>query len=165
MSFRQAALLYGVLQLGQASVAFAQERKERWSFSVLSGSATLSLLTDEGRAPLISFVCGPHLPGVVQVIISEPGDIRASRRLRIDLEAGSTSAIAAADPTTGLSNAPNAVLGEISTRQMQEILRSPASNLAWRVDASHTVSRPLTIVRLPHPMTRQRAEFLNFCYE
>ncbi len=147
----------------QAGTVMAQDGRERWTLTAASGSATWSLVPDEGRAPVISFVCGAHLPGVAQVIVANPGEMQTTRRLRIDLEAGNASAIAAAERTSGLPNAPNAVLGEISIRQMQDLLRSTASSLAWRVDASHSVSRPLTTVSLPHPLNRQRNEFLRFC--
>ncbi|MCX7325368.1 MAG: hypothetical protein NTZ14_13245 [Hyphomicrobiales bacterium] len=164
MNTRSIAPWIRILALAlQAGTVLAQDGRERWTLIASSGSETWSLAPDEGRAPVISFICGKHLPGVAQLNVSNHGETQTAKRLRIDPEAGTASATAAAERASGLPNAPNAVLGEITTRQMQDILRSSAVSLSWRVDASHSVSRPLTTVSLPHPMNRQRNEVLLYC--
>lgn len=158
-----AAWFGGLALADQLHAQVAADQRDRWTLSTMAGTATLALVPEPGAPPTIMFVCGIRLPGVAQVIVSNPVAELGERRLRIDLSSGSVSAMASAERANGISNAQPSVLGEITVEQMQELMRSTASSISWRVDLSNSASRPQTSAPMPHPLSRHRTEFLRFC--
>ena len=158
-----AALLSSVVCMGQPHAQVPADQRDRWTLSTMAGTATLALVPEPSAAPAIMFVCGIRLAGVAQVIISNPASELGENRLRIDLASGSASAMASAERAAGFFNAQQSILGEITVQQVQDLMRSSASSLSWRVDLANNASRPQTTVPMPHPLSRQRTEFLRFC--
>ncbi len=142
--------------------AAAMPVAERWTFSTFSGTATLALVPDDRSPPAILFMCGARLPGVAQVIISEAPEGLSESRLRLDLEVGGASATAGAERAMGLAGGAS-VMAEISVQQMRDLLRTHGTWLQWRVDAVSSVKRPQRLAELPHPLSRQRSDFLRHC--
>ncbi len=158
-----AVWLSGLALTGQLQAQVPADQRDRWTLSTMAGTATLALVPEPGAPPTIMFVCGVRLPGIAQVIVSNPMADLGERRLRIDLSSGSISAMASAERAPGTTNAQQSVLGEITVEQMQELMRSSAPSLSWRVDLSNSASRPQTSAPMPHPLSRHRTEFLRFC--
>ncbi len=149
-----------------AQVPHAQvpaDQKDRWTLSTMAGTATLALVPEPGMPPAIMFVCGIRLVGVAQVIIANPASELGDSRFRIDLTSGSASAMASAERAAGIFNAQQSVMGEITVQQIQDLMRSSAYSLSWRVDLANSTSQPQTTAPMPHPLSRHRTEFLRFC--
>ena len=157
-----AILLASTLLLATVSHANTGPR-ERWTLSSAAGTATLALVQDPGGRPVIMFVCGARLPGYAEVIISGGEEDLSSRRLRMDIEVGSVSAMASAQWSAGTTTAPSTAQATISVQKMAELMKANANMLSWRIDVSDRFDRPLASALLPSPFGRHRIEFLRFC--
>jgi hypothetical protein len=155
------AILAGVVSIG--IVQAAKVPSERWTLTTIAGTATLAFVTEPEGRPLIIFVCGARMPGVAQVIVPMPEDDLGDRRLRLDLEVGKASVMAAALRTSGVLSDRPAITSEITAQEMTALLLSPSDSLSWRVETSSSAGRPRLTAPLPHPISRQRTEFLRFC--
>lgn len=160
------ALMLCSMAMAAAPASPAQastQMRERWTLATMAGTATLALIRDPGAQPVIMFVCGANLQGVAQVIVPHPEVDFGDLRLRLDLEAGDASVMAAASRLTGVISPKTAVTSHISTQDMASLMVARAAILSWRVDVSHSFAQPQTRVALPHPVSRHRADFLRYC--
>lgn len=155
------ALLTSLTSIGALQAAKAPT--ERWTMATIAGTATLALVVEPDARPLIMFVCSSRMPGIAQVIVPMPEDASGERRLRLDLEAGRASVMAAALRSNGVLSDRPSITSEITTKEMTALLLSPAPSLSWRVEASNSAGRPHVSAPLPHPISRQRTAFLRFC--
>ncbi len=169
---RSAALWLRALPIGalaclvlMSSAEASVERRERWTFSSASGTATLALLQEPEGRPLIMFICGARMQGYAAVIVSAGPEDLSTRRLRMDIEVGSVTAMASAQWSAGTSTAPSSAMATIPVQKMAEMMKANASMLSWRVDISDRFDRPLASAALPSPFGRHRREFLRFCAE
>jgi hypothetical protein len=138
----------------------AQAATDRWAFSTSNAHATLSYAVQQTGAPDIMFICGASKPGYAMVILQRLPDARLDRRIRIQISAGSSSAMVAGNAAMDAS-APMLV-GEFPVAQMRDLLNSSTAQIEWRVSSE---SRELAArqVFLPNVFARQRAEFLRYC--
>jgi hypothetical protein len=149
-----------------ALVSFADasvKQRERWTLSSASGTATLALVQEPGGCPLIMFICGARLPGYAEVIVSAGPEDLSARRLRMDIEVGSVTAMASAQWSSGTSTAPSIALALIPVQKMAELMKANASTLSWRVEVSDRFDCPLASAPMPSPFGRHCTEFLCFC--
>ena len=154
--------LVAVMALVSAADA-SVERRERWTLSSASGTATLALVQEPGGRPLIMFVCGAHMPGYAEVIVSAGTEDLSARGLRLDIEAGSVTAMASAQWSSGTATAPSSALATIPVQKVTELMKADTNMLSWRVEVLDRFDGPLASAPLPSPFGRHRKEFLRFC--
>ncbi len=153
------AVLMAVMSIADAGV----EQRERWTLSSASGTATLALVREPGGRPLIMFICGARLPGYAEVVVSAGPEDLSARRLRMDIEVGSVTAMASAQWSSGTSTAPSIVMASIPVQKMTELMKANASTLSWRVEVFDRSDHPLASAPMPSPFGRHRTECLRFC--
>ncbi len=140
-----------------------EDMRNRWTLSTKAGSATLAFVAEPGTPPPIMFVCGSKLPGVAQIILASDTSELGNRRLRIEIAAGAATAMAAGERSTGMVSATETVLGEITTDRIQDLMQSRSMYLTWRIETDSGLRTQKYEAIMPHPLSRQRVEFLRFC--
>jgi hypothetical protein len=148
--------------LGLAPAFAEAPPPERWVISSGDGHAVLSFTTQANGAPEIMFICGASHRGMAQVLVFQGPEPDHAEHVRIELTAGNTSAMAAAEPTALRGNASPVLIGLIEVQQMRDLIQSSAPRLSWRVE-DETGERAQNRVSLPPAESRQRREFLRFC--
>jgi hypothetical protein len=153
------AALMVLVSVADASV----EQRERWTLSSASGTASLALVQEPAGRPLIMFICGARLPGYAELVVSAGPEDLSARRLRMDIEVGSVTAMASAQWSSGTSTAPSIALTSIPVQKMTKLMKANASTLSWRVEVSDRFDLPLASAPMPSPFGRHDTEFLCLC--